>query len=579
MARSDIHIRMFGDNRTSKMFNDFRKDTRSSTNAINNLRNQIIAAFSVRELVSAADSFVNIQNRMQALTGSSEQTASAMANIKRIANESRSDFDAIGTLFTRLTIATQDLGVAQTDIAKATQTVANTFVIAGAESSEAANSARQLAQGLASGALRGDELRSVMENNVILSNLLADGLGITTGQLKDFGSEGKLTAEAILPILINAVDDTTKTVANMDMTIGQSLTLLRTNFTTLIGEFEKATRVFGTTASAIGVLAKNMELLLIPATALAVSALPKIIKGVVALGVAVRANPLTTLATGLSALVATAKILNPELSSLQEKLQSALGQQKTALDNLVKAYERFGEGSAEFKIFLDAYDEASGKVERLRDLVIEQNKAIEETPDSLKSFTDEFNKIVEKSQESIQVVKTFAETIEGKLTNAFTDFFDFTSKGFGDFKQLATSVIRAIIAELIQMYIVQQAVGMISSAIDLAFQPTKASGQTAAGFTSSLTNNFNPFNAEGGGYTGMGVRAGGIDGRGGFLGILHPRETVIDHTKGQGIGATVNFNITTVDAAGFDELLASRKNMIISMVNQAYNSRGKMGIA
>jgi hypothetical protein len=77
----------------------------------------------------------------------------------------------------------------------------------------------------------------------------------------------------------------------------------------------------------------------------------------------------------------------------------------------------------------------------------------------------------------------------------------------------------------------------------------------------------------------MGVRAGGIDGRGGFPAILHPNETVIDHTKGQGMGASVNFNISTVDAAGFDELLAKRKNMIISMVNQAYNSRGKMGIA
>ena len=76
----------------------------------------------------------------------------------------------------------------------------------------------------------------------------------------------------------------------------------------------------------------------------------------------------------------------------------------------------------------------------------------------------------------------------------------------------------------------------------------------------------------------MGVRSGGIDGRGGFPAILHPNETVIDHTKGQGMGATVNFNISTVDAAGFDELLATRKNMIVSMVNQAYNSRGKMGI-
>ena len=243
MARQDIKVRITGENKTGAAFKKFKGDVDSTKNAIASLRNQIIAAFGVREIIRAGDTFVNVQNRMMALSGSAEKTADAMAHMKRIANESRSDFDAIGTLFTRLTIATQELGVSQNDIAKATQTVANTFVIAGAESSEAANSARQLAQGLASGALRGDELRSVMENNVILSNLLADGLGITIGQLRDFGKEGKLTAQAILPILINSVDETTKTVQEMDLTIGQSMTLLRTNFTTLIGEFENATGV------------------------------------------------------------------------------------------------------------------------------------------------------------------------------------------------------------------------------------------------------------------------------------------------------------------------------------------------
>ena len=82
----------------------------------------------------------------------------------------------------------------------------------------------------------------------------------------------------------------------------------------------------------------------------------------------------------------------------------------------------------------------------------------------------------------------------------------------------------------------------------------------------------------GGGYTGMGVRAGGIDGKGGFPAILHPNETVIDHTKGQGMGATVNFNISTVDAAGFDQLLASRKGLITTIINNAMNNQGKMGV-
>jgi hypothetical protein len=38
---------------------------------------------------------------------------------------------------------------------------------------------------------------------------------------------------------------------------------------------------------------------------------------------------------------------------------------------------------------------------------------------------------------------------------------------------------------------------------------------------------------DGGGFTGSGSRTGGVDGKGGFPAILHPNETVIDHTKGR----------------------------------------------
>lgn len=48
---------------------------------------------------------------------------------------------------------------------------------------------------------------------------------------------------------------------------------------------------------------------------------------------------------------------------------------------------------------------------------------------------------------------------------------------------------------------------------------------------------------EGGGFTGTGSRSGGIDGRGGFPAILHPNETVIDHTKGQTLGGDTIINI------------------------------------
>ena len=42
---------------------------------------------------------------------------------------------------------------------------------------------------------------------------------------------------------------------------------------------------------------------------------------------------------------------------------------------------------------------------------------------------------------------------------------------------------------------------------------------------------YNPFTFEGGGFTGTGPRAGGVDGRGGMHAIVHPNETIIDHSQ------------------------------------------------
>lgn len=52
---------------------------------------------------------------------------------------------------------------------------------------------------------------------------------------------------------------------------------------------------------------------------------------------------------------------------------------------------------------------------------------------------------------------------------------------------------------------------------------------------------------EGGGFTGYGARAGGLDGKGGYMAMVHPNESIVDHTKGQGQGITI---VNNVDATG-----------------------------
>jgi hypothetical protein len=203
----------------------------------------------------------------------------------------------------------------------------------------------------------------------------------------------------------------------------------------------------------------------------------------------------------------------------------------------------------------------TGDVEGTKARIAEIKKELQglsETSNKFKFDESQF----EKMKTQFKGLNTVAST----LTSSFKTFFDFTNKEFLNFGKLAEKIVASVINELIRIHIIKKVLGFGAS----AFGEDSFLGSA---FKSALDN------FEGGGFTGMGARVGGLDGRGGRLAMVHPNETVIDHTKGQGMGgATVNFNISTVDAAGFDQLLASRKGLITSIINNAMNNQGKMGV-
>jgi len=82
---------------------------------------------------------------------------------------------------------------------------------------------------------------------------------------------------------------------------------------------------------------------------------------------------------------------------------------------------------------------------------------------------------------------------------------------------------------------VAAAPAMATAAISMGYvTAAMIAGQTLASF-------------EGGGHVGGRSRSGGMDNKGGVLAMLHPNESVIDHTKGQGGGITI---VNNIDAGG-----------------------------
>ena len=272
-------------------------------------------------------------------------------------------------------------------------------------------------------------------------------------------------------------------------------------------------------------------------------------------------------------------LIKPDLfTKSTEELNTALTEQQDILDTLLETQKNLNKsnykGAQVLAVKVKKAEEEVDVLEQALEQRERQAEIEERLQGTQEGSVSSQNLVNDSIKESITVTKNFADTVDGQLTTAFKNFFDATNKQFLDFKDLATSVAQAVINELINVFIVQKLVGLVKGQITDIGAMFEGSTAKAASLTNSLPQIY-----EGGGYTGMGARAGGVDGKGGFPAILHPNETVIDHTKGQSSGgATVNFNISTVDAAGFDQLLASRKGLITSIINNAMNNQGKMGI-
>lgn len=85
---------------------------------------------------------------------------------------------------------------------------------------------------------------------------------------------------------------------------------------------------------------------------------------------------------------------------------------------------------------------------------------------------------------------------------------------------------------------------------------------------------------DGGGYTGNGPRSGGLDGKGGFMAMMHPQETVIDHTRGQGMGGDVNVIVNNAPpGTRTEERMDGRGNRFVEVFIADIASGGPMSKA
>lgn len=222
---------------------DQEKKTEQSTKALSRAFGALLAGLSLRELGQAADAYTNIGNRIRLVTDSQEELNTVQDELFALSQRTRTSLTATAELYSRTAIAVEELGASQRETIKFTEAVNQTLQISGATAAEAAGSTVQFAQGLAAGALRGEELNSVLEGNNRLARVLAKEFGVGVGQLRQLGEQGELTADRIFKAVLDAGPALNAEFQNINPTIEQTITTMGNFATLLVGSFNEAAGV------------------------------------------------------------------------------------------------------------------------------------------------------------------------------------------------------------------------------------------------------------------------------------------------------------------------------------------------
>lgn len=215
-------------------------------------------AFSVSSLTNYADAATSIRNRIAAVTDEQKQRLAIEKEIYAASNRSYAAVEGTAQLYTRMAITAQALGASSAQLLRVAEVTQKALVIGGASPQEASATITQLTQALGSGRLQGDELRSLLENAPVLVKAIADEFGVTVGELKKLGSEGKLLSDRVLKGILSGAENIERRFSSMTPTIRQSLTVLNNEMTAYVAGVDSAYNISGRLASTIQALADNL---------------------------------------------------------------------------------------------------------------------------------------------------------------------------------------------------------------------------------------------------------------------------------------------------------------------------------
>ena len=266
-VRSNLRTALVSSARESKSIGDGFMQAKNNLLSLRNIVAGYFAMIAGGNVIKIADDWAAVDSRVKLATKSVEEHKHALNEIFDISQRSGQDYLASADLFSKVNRNAGDLGLSLDDSLNLTEIIGQTMTIGGGDQGAQQAALMQLGQALGSGALRGDELNSIIEQAPRLANAIADSFGVPIGQLKDLGKAGKLTSKELAQGLLKQADKIQKEFDQMPKTFGRGMTILKNKAGQLIdAAVNKVSKLGAAFYDAAEWVTKNIKLVGILAT-------------------------------------------------------------------------------------------------------------------------------------------------------------------------------------------------------------------------------------------------------------------------------------------------------------------------
>ncbi|ENX58151.1 MULTISPECIES: tape measure protein [Acinetobacter] len=294
--------------------------------ATRQLAGYIAGLVTIGTAVSKMDTYTGLQNKLKLVTDSQIALNKAMQDTFKIAQNTGQAWESVSQIYQRFSDNAKRLNLNQAKTAELTDTVSKAIAISGGSASSAEAALIQFSQALASNVLRGEELNSVMEQAPGLAKAIAQGMGITVGQLRSVAAEGKITGDVLVDALGKAKASVDDLFGKTDFTIANSFTQLSNAITKFVGEAGSGSGAAQAISASLSGLAKNLEtvtnIAMIGGAYWVGTLIPVMYKSVVASGAKVKALFEEIQATN-AAIVQIQRKAQAEFNAAQAEMSSA----------------------------------------------------------------------------------------------------------------------------------------------------------------------------------------------------------------------------------------------------------------